>query len=131
MDYPQSEDDKQDKLGLIAGIFGIARNLLGLILNRFELALIELSELGNHIAKFVFIVALAMVALWFFLAFGTIVVVYLAWQVWGWKTLLFFAILFAVITLALGIYALRMIKNGDLSMTITSEELQKDKETLL
>lgn len=130
MDYPQS-DDKQDKLGLIAGVFGIARNLLGLILNRFELALLELSELGNHIAKFVFIVALAMVALWFFVAFGTILVVYLAWQVWGWKTLLFFAIVFAIITLALGLYAWRMMKNGDLSMTITSEELQKDKETLL
>lgn len=130
MDYPESED-KQDKLGLVAGIFGIARNLLGLILNRFELALLELSELSGHIAKFVFVVALAMVALWFFVAFGTVLVVYLAWQVWGWKILLFFAILFAVITLALGLYAWLMLKKGDLTMTLTSAELQKDKETLL
>lgn len=130
MAYPES-DDREEKLGLIAGVFGIARNLLGLILNRFELALLELAELSGHVAKFVFIVALAMVALWFTIAFGTVLIVYLAWQVWGWKILLFFAVVFAIVTALLGVYAWRMIKQGDLSMSVTASELQKDKETLL
>lgn len=131
MEPQRATRDDDGKPGLISGVIGIGRNLLGLVLNRMELAMLELSELSVNAAKLVLIVALALTALWFSIAFFTVLAVYLLWQSWGWMTLLFFGGFFAVITAVLGWIAWCYLRDGKLAMPMTISELRQDRDTLL
>lgn len=131
MEPQQTTRENEDKPGLISGLVGVGRNLLGLVLNRMELAMLELSELTVNAAKLVLVVALALAALWFSIAFFTVLAVYLLWQVWGWKTLLFFGGFFAVVTAVLVWVAWRYVRDGKLAMPMTISELRQDRDTLL
>ncbi len=131
MEPQQTVRDDEDKPGLISGLVGVGRNLLGLVLNRMELAMLELSELSVNAAKLVLIVALALTALWFSIAFFTVLAVYLLWQFWGWKTLLFFGGFFGVISAVLIWVAWRYLREGKLAMPLTISELRQDRDTLL
>jgi len=57
--HPQSESGNP---GLVAGLLGITRNLLALIINRIELAALEFSEIGANLVRFVVMFSLAIVA---------------------------------------------------------------------
>jgi uncharacterized membrane protein YqjE len=117
--------------GLMGGITGLAKNLFGLVVSRVELAALELSEVRNHVIELVAIFAMAALATWFALAYGTATIVALAWEEMGWKILLVMFVLFAVITLILVMKGLSLLKQGKLAFPETMKELRNDRDMLL
>ena len=117
--------------GLIASIAGLARNAVGLMLSRLELASIELSEVRNHLLQLLVMFALAMVAGLFAVAYGSVLVVFLAWDSLGWKILLIMTAVFALLAIGLVMYARAMLRQGKLSMPATMAELKADRDMLL
>jgi uncharacterized membrane protein YqjE len=117
--------------GLMGGITGLAKNLFGLVVSRMELAALELSEVRNHVIELVAIFALAALATWFALAYGTATIVALAWEEMGWKILLVMFAVFAVITLVLVMKGLSLLKQGKLAFPETMKELRNDRDMLL
>jgi uncharacterized membrane protein YqjE len=117
--------------GLMGGLTGLAKNLFGLVVSRVELAAIELSEVRNHVIELVAIFALAALATWFALAYGTAMIVALAWDAMGWKILLVMFVVFLVITGALVAKGLSMLKQGKLALPSTMNELKHDRDMLL
>ena len=117
--------------GLMGGITGLAKNLFGLVVSRLELAALELSEVRNHVIELVAIFALAALATWFALAYGTATIVALAWDEMGWKILLVMFAVFAVITLILVMKGLSLLKQGKLAFPETMKELRNDRDMLM
>jgi len=117
--------------GLLGGITGLAKNLFGLVVSRLELAALELSEVRNHVIELVAIFAMAVLATWFALAYGTATIVALAWDEMGWKILLVMFAVFAVITLVLVMKGLAMLKQGKLAFPETMKELRNDRDMLM
>jgi len=117
--------------GLIGGITGLAKNLFGLIVSRAELAALELTEVRNHAIELIVIFAMAALATWFALAYGTATIVMLAWDDLGWKILLIMFIVFLLITAALVAKGLSMLKQGKLSFPETMKELRNDRDMLM
>ena len=117
--------------GLMGGITGLAKNLFGLVVSRVELAALELSEVRNHMIELVVIFAMAALATWFALAYGTATIVALAWEEMGWKILLVMFVVFAVITLILVMKGLSLLKQGKLAFPETMKELRNDRDMLL
>ena len=117
--------------GLIASIAGLARNAVGLMLSRLELASIELSEVRNHLLQLVVMFALAMVAGLFAVAYGSVLVVFLAWDSLGWKILAIMTVVFVLLAIALVMYARAMLRQGKLSMPATMAELKADRDMLM
>ena len=117
--------------GLMGGITGLAKNLFGLVVSRVELAALELTEVRNHVIELVAIFALAALATWFALAYGTATIVALAWEEMGWKILLVVFVVFAVLTLILVMKGLSMLKQGKLAFPETMKELRNDRDMLM
>jgi uncharacterized membrane protein YqjE len=117
--------------GLIGGITALAKNLFGLIVSRAELAALELTEVRNHVIELIVIFAMAALATWFALAYGTATIVMLAWDDLGWKILLIMFIVFLLITAALVAKGLSMLKQGKLSFPETMKELRNDRDMLM
>lgn len=124
-------DHQRSSSGIFAGLAGIAKNLLGLLVNRIELAAVELSEVRIHLVKLLLVSALGIVAVWFALAYWTVLLVILAWDAWGWKILLLVAVLFSALAAGLFQYARNMIRQDKLSLSATMTELRKDRDALL
>jgi uncharacterized membrane protein YqjE len=116
--------------GLMGGISGLAKNLFGLIVSRVELAALELTEVRNHAIELIVIFAMAALATWFALAYGTATIVMLAWDDLGWKILLIMFIVFLLITAALVAKGLSMLKQGKLTFPETMKELRNDRDML-
>lgn len=116
--------------GLMGGISGLAKNLFGLLVSRVELAALELSEVRNHVIELVAIFACAVLAVWFALAYGTAMIVALAWDAMGWKILLVMFLVFAVITAVLIAKGLALLKQGKLALPETMNELRADRDAL-
>jgi uncharacterized membrane protein YqjE len=116
--------------GLMGGISGLAKNLFGLIVSRVELAALELTEVRNHAIELIAIFAMAALATWFALAYGTATIVMLAWDDLGWKILLIMFIVFLLITAALVAKGLSMLKQGKLTFPETMKELRNDRDML-
>ena len=117
--------------GLMGGITGLAKNPFGLVVSRVELAALELTEVRNHVIELVAIFALAALATWFALAYGTATIVALAWEEMGWKILLVMFVVFAVITLILVMKGLSLLKQGKLAFPETMKELRNDRDMLM
>jgi uncharacterized membrane protein YqjE len=117
--------------GLMGGITGLAKNLFGLVVSRVELAALELTEVRNHVIELVAIFAMAALATWFALAYGTATIVALAWDEMGWKILLVMFAVFAVITLILVMKGLSLLKQGKLAFPETMKELRNDRDMLM
>lgn len=117
--------------GLIASLGNIARNSIGLVLTRLELAALELSQVRNHLLQLVLVFALAVVAGCFALAYGTVTIAYLAWDAIGWKILPVITGVFLLIAIGLILYARGLIRSGKLSMPATMAELKSDRDMLL
>ncbi len=117
--------------GLMGGISGLAKSLFGLVVSRVELAALELSEVRNHVIELVAIFACAVLAVWFALAYGTAMIVALAWDAMGWKILLVMFLVFAVITAVLVAKGLAMLKQGKLAFPETMNELRADRDALM
>lgn len=123
--------DKPAPPGLIASLGAVTKNAFGLILSRIELAAVELADARNHALQLLVVFALAVMASWFAIAYGTATIVYLAWDALGWKILLIMAAVFGFATLGLVWYAVAMIKQGKLSLPATMAELKSDRDMLL
>jgi uncharacterized membrane protein YqjE len=117
--------------GLMSGVASLAKNVLGLVVSRVELAAIELSEVRNHAIELVALFAGAVLAVWFAIAYGTAMVVALAWESMGWKILLVMFLVFLVITAILVFKGLSMLKQGKLAFPETMKELKNDRDMLL
>jgi len=117
--------------GLMGGITGLAKNLFGLLVSRVELAAIELTDVRNHALELIALFAGAALAALFALAYGTGVIVALAWDAMGWKILLVMFLVFLAIAAALVFKGLSMLKQGKLSFPATMKELQHDRDMLL
>lgn len=124
-------EEKPAAPGLLASLAAVGRNAVGLLLSRLELAALELSEVRNHLLALVTVFALAVVAGWFALAYLTVTIAYLAWDSIGWKILPILAGIFAVIALALLMYARNVVRSGKLSMPATMAELKSDRDMLM
>lgn len=117
--------------GLIASISGLAKNAVGLMLSRLELASIELSEVRNHLVQLVVMFALALVAGLFAIAYASVTVVFLAWDSLGWKILLIMTGVFVLLAVGLILYARAMLRQGKLSLPATMAELKADRDMLM
>lgn len=117
--------------GLMGGLTGLAKNLFGLLVSRMELAALELSEVRNHVMALLAVFALAVICSWFAIAYGTAIIVALAWEAMGWKILLILFLVFVAITAALGFKAMAMLKEGKLAFPETMNELKNDRDMLL
>ena len=117
--------------GLIGAMTGLAKNIFGLLVSRVELAALELSEVRNHVLALLAVFALAVICSWFALAYGTAMIVALAWEAMGWKILLVMFAVFVVATVLLGLKARAMLKQGKLAFPETMSELKNDREMLL
>jgi uncharacterized membrane protein YqjE len=129
MEQPKTGQDSAT--GLIGGAFGLAKNLLGLIISRLELAALEFSEIGGNLLKIAVLFALALTAGWFAVAYWSVLIVLLAWDSWGWKILLLMALVFTVLTIALALYVSAFLRQGKIALPDTMAELRKDRDALL
>jgi uncharacterized membrane protein YqjE len=128
MEQPQTG---QNTASLIGGVFGLAKNLLGLIISRLELAALEFSEIGGNLLKIIILFALALTATWFAVAYWSVLIVLLAWDSWGWKILLLMALAFTVLAVGLTLYARAVLRQGKIALPETMAELRKDRDALL
>lgn len=117
--------------GLMGGITGLAKNLFGLVVSRAELAALEMAEVRNHLIELVTIFAVAVMATWFALAYGTATIVALAWDEMGWKILLVMFLVFAILTGVLVMKGISMLKQGKLAFPETMKELRNDRDMLM
>lgn len=117
--------------GLMGGLTGLAKNVFGLLVSRMELAALELSEVRNHLMSLLAVAALAVLCSWFAIAYGTVMIVALAWEAMGWKILLVMFLVFVAITAFLGLKAKAMLKEGKLALPATMSELKNDRDMLL
>lgn len=117
--------------GLMGGLTGLAKNVFGLLVSRMELAALELSEVRNHVVSLLAVAVLAVLCSWFAIAYGTAMIVALAWDAMGWKILLVMFLVFVAITAFLGFKAKAMLKEGKLAFPATMNELKNDRDMLL
>ncbi len=117
--------------GLIGGLTGLAKNVFGLVVSRVELAALELSEVRNHVLELMAVFALAVICTVFALAYGTALIVALAWETMGWWILLLMFAIFLVATAALAAKARAMLKENKLAFPETMNELKHDRDMLL
>jgi len=127
----QHEQPASERPGLVAGLAGIAKNGFGLLVSRIELAALEMGEVRDNLARFLFVGALGMIAVLFALGCWTALVVVLAWESMGWKILLAVAIFYSLAALAILRYAQAMLGGDKLSMPATLAELRNDRDALL
>ena len=117
--------------GLVGGLTGLVKNVFGLLVSRLELAALELSEVRNHLMALIAVSVLAILCSFFALAYGTAVIVALAWESMGWNILLVLFAVFVVATVLLALKARAMLKEGKLAFPETMNELKNDRDMLL
>ena len=117
--------------GLFAGITTVAKNGFGLFLNRIELAALELAEVRDHLIALSIAFALGILAVWFAVAYWSVLVVLLTWDLLGWKILLVFAVGFTILAAGLLLYAQSLVARGKLSLPKTMSELRTDSDAFL
>ena len=128
---PTQSDSSNLNPSLIVGLIAIARNFLGLLLNRVELAALEFSEVRANLLKLTLVFGLGIVAAWFAFAYWTVLIVCLTWESLGWKILLILAVGLTFLALGLFLYVRSMLAQGKLSMPATMTELRNDRDALL
>ena len=117
--------------GLVASMSGLARNAVGLILSRLELAAIELSEVRNHVLELLVVFSLAVIAILFAVAYATLTLVFLSWEALGWKILLIMTFGFFALAGGLILYGRALLKQNKLALPATMAELKADRDMLL
>jgi uncharacterized membrane protein YqjE len=132
METGRSGEARQEaKPGFVDGIAMAARDFASLAFNRMELAALELGEVRSALLRLLLVGALAIVAIWFAVAYWTALIVYLSWNALGWKILPIVAVVFSLIGYALLRHVHGMVEEGRLSMSATMAELRADRDMLL
>ncbi|MGG7603253.1 phage holin family protein [Massilia sp. BKSP1R2A-1] len=117
--------------GLMGGISILMKSLFGLVVSRVELAALELSEVRNHVIELLACFGIAVLAVWFAIAYGTMTIVALAWEDMGWKILLIMFVVFLIIAGVLVAKGLALLKQDKLGFPATMKELKNDRDMLL
>lgn len=110
---------------------GLAKNCLHLLLSRLELAALELTEVRDTVLQLSIVFAVALLAAWFAIAFGTATLIYLCWEAMGWKILLLLALAFAILAIGLVLWGRSLVRQGKLGLSATMAELKSDRDMLL
>ena len=126
-----AHDEANRPPGLIASLGLVTRNAIALLLNRLELAALELAEVRNHLLKLVVVFALAVLLGGFALIYASVTIVYLAWAAIGWVILPIITGVFLLIAIGLILYARAMIRSGKLTLPATMAELKSDRDMLV
>src|SRR4051812_11525101 len=116
MDHQQTHSFSANS-SLLAGVAGVAKNMFCLLVNRIELAALEISEVSTHLAKLLLFFVCGIIALWFAVAYGTALIVFLMWEIWGWKTRLLMAVGFFCLAFGLFVYVPSMLKQNKFSLS--------------
>lgn len=127
----EHEPGQAPHVGLVAGIAAMATNFFGLFLSRIELAALELAEVRSALIRIALVGAAGLLAMWFAIACGVMLIVVLAWPFIGWGILLILAVLFVVGAIVAFQQLQRFIARGALGMPATMSELRKDRDDLL
>jgi uncharacterized membrane protein YqjE len=130
MDKPKADKPKSSPQ-LIAEAMGLAKNMFGLLLSRIELAALEMSEVRTTLLKLALVFAVGLIAAWFAVAYWSALLVYLTWDILGWKILLLIALGFSAIAAGVLLYARAVVAQGKLSLPATMNELRNDRDALL
>jgi uncharacterized membrane protein YqjE len=130
-DHQQQEPEGAQSAGLLTGLTDVAKNALGLLFSRVELAALEMSEVRTVLLKLVLAFGFGIVATWFAVAYWTALVVVLSWDSLGWKILLIIALLFTLIATGILLYIRSMLRQDKLSLHSTMAELRQDRDALL
>ncbi|MRW86722.1 phage holin family protein [Pseudoduganella sp. FT26W] len=126
-----AHDEDNRPPGLIASLGLVTRNAIGLLLNRLELAALELAQVRNHLLQLVVVFALAVLLGGFALIYASVTIVYLAWAAIGWVILPIITVVFLLIAIGLIVYARGLLRSGKLSLPATMAELKSDRDMLL
>jgi uncharacterized membrane protein YqjE len=126
-----SSDGAEDAPGLLPGLAALAKNAIALLVNRIELAALELAEIRGSLFRIIAAFAFAILALWFALAWGSVLIAVLAWPTWGWKIVALLAAIFAALAGGACLFVYAALKRGNLSMPATMAELKSDRDALL
>ncbi|WP_432383103.1 phage holin family protein [Duganella sp. P38] len=126
-----AQDDGTRPPGLIASLGLVTRNAIGLLLNRLELAALELAQVRNHLLQLVVVFALAVLLGGFALIYASVTIVYLAWAAIGWVILPVITVVFLAFAIGLVLYARAMLRSGKLSLPATMAELKSDRDMLV
>ena len=126
-----AHDESHRPPGLIASLGLVTRNAIALLLNRLELAALELAEVRNHLLKLAVVFALAVLLGGFALIYASVTIVYLAWSAIGWVILPIITGVFLLIAIGLILYARAMIRSGKLTLPATMAELKSDRDMLV
>lgn len=124
-------DDGSRPPGLIASLGLVTRNAIALLLNRLELAALELAQVRNHLLQLVVVFALAVLLGGFALIYASVTIVYLAWAAIGWIILPIITVVFLAFAIGLVLYARAMLRSGKLTMPATMAELKSDRDMLV
>lgn len=130
IESPDFLDEEPVRPGVLAGLAGMGRNLLGLLLCRIELAALELADVRAALLKLAVFFAIGVLTAFFALACWTGLVVVLAWESWGWKILALVAVVYTLITAGIVMYARALIRDDRLSLPLTMAELRSDRDAL-
>ncbi|WP_151448976.1 phage holin family protein [Lacisediminimonas profundi] len=125
------DDRTGQQPGLFASVSGLARNAIGLVISRIELAAVELGEVRGQLLKLLLVGALGVLAVWFALAYWSLLIVMLAWPKMGWTILAVLGAVFTLAALLLFRRAQSMLREDKLSMPATMAELRSDRDALL
>jgi uncharacterized membrane protein YqjE len=115
--------------GMARGWKGLLADLSALFRNRIELAALEIAEARASLLKALAIVLVAALAIWFAIAFWSVLLVFLAWPVLKWKILLIMAAVFTVGGCAALYRANRILRHIDF-LASTRAEVRKDFDIL-
>ncbi|WP_371867717.1 phage holin family protein [Duganella guangzhouensis] len=126
-----AHDDDQRPPGLIASLGLVTRNAIALLLNRLELAALELAEVRNHLLQLVVVFTLAVLLGGFALIYASITIAYLGWLHIGWVILPIITGVFLLLAIVLILYARSMLRSGKLSLPATMAELKSDRDMLV
>lgn len=127
----QRDDEASRDAGLFASATALARNAIGLLISRVELASVELGEARGQLLKLLLVGALAIVSAWFAVAGWSVLIVMLAWPTMGWTIIALLALAFSVAALWLFKRAQAMLRDDKLSLPATMAELRNDRDALL
>lgn len=119
-----------ERPGFAAGLAALARNLFALFATRVELAVLELGEARDHLARVLLVGALGVLLACFALAGWTALVVALAWDALGWKILLLVAAFYTLLALGALIAARSMLATEKFTLPATMAELRSDRDAL-
>nr|WP_154383164.1 phage holin family protein [Duganella guangzhouensis] len=116
---------------MIASLGLVTRNAIALLLNRLELAALELAEVRNHLLQLVVVFTLAVLLGGFALIYASITIAYLGWLHIGWVILPIITGVFLLLAIVLILYARSMLRSGKLSLPATMAELKSDRDMLV